>query len=112
MATQSFPVGAAPRIVLNGCSGDLEIEVWDERAVEVDTDGSVNRLSQTDEALVIEDVEDDLRLRVPADAELVIDEVGGDLTASGFRALTVGDVGGDVEVEDIDGLVRLENVGG
>jgi len=112
MATQTFPAGAAPRIVLNGCSGDLEIEAWDERAIEVETDGSVSRIGQNDEALVIENVDDDLRLRVPADAEVLIDEVGGDLTARGFRALTLGDAGGDVEIEGIDGPVRLENVGG
>jgi hypothetical protein len=35
MAKQTFPAGAAPRIVLNGCSGDLDIEVWDERAIEI-----------------------------------------------------------------------------
>src|SRR5215216_203115 len=95
MATQTFPAGTAPRIVLNGCSCDLDIEVWDERAIEVETDGSVNRLSQTDEALVIENVDDDLRLRVPADAEVLIDDVGGGLKARGFGALTLGDVGGD-----------------
>src|SRR5215212_7637049 len=112
MATQTFPAGTAPRIVLNSCSGDLDIEVWDERAIEVETDGSVNRLGQTDEALVIENMDDDLRLRVPADAEVLIDDVGGDLTAGGFRALTIGDVGGDAEIENIDGPVRMENVGG
>src|SRR4051794_38444886 len=112
MAKQSFPVGAAPRIVLNGCSGDLDIEVWDERAIEIETNGAVNRLGQTDEALVIEDADEDLRLRVPHDAEVLADQVGGDLTARGFRTLTLGDVGGDVEIEDIDGPVRIENVGG
>src|SRR5215217_6873376 len=112
MATQSFPAGAAPRIVLNGCSGDLEIEVWDERAIEIETDGSVDRLNQSDEALVIENVDDNLRLRVPADAEVLADDVGGDLKAGGFRALTLGDVGGDAHIEDIDGAVRIENVGG
>src|SRR5215217_2558230 len=111
MATQTFPAGTAPRIVLNSCSGDLDIEVWDERAIEVETDGSVNRLGQTDEALVIENMDDDLRLRVPADAELLVDQVSGDLTARGFRALTLGNVDGDVEIEDIDGPVRLENIG-
>src|SRR5689334_11771471 len=109
MATQTFPAGTAPRIVLNNCSGDLDIEVWDERAIEAEPDGSVNRLGQGGEALVIEDVDDDLRLRVPADAEVLVDQVSGDLTAGGFRALTLGNVGGDVEIEDIDGPVRLEN---
>src|SRR3954470_19372521 len=112
MAKQTFPAGDAPRIMLNGCAGDLEIEVWDERAIEIETDGSVSRLSQSDEALVIEDIDDDLRLRVPADAEVLIDEVGGDLRARGFRALTLGDVGGDVGIEDIAGPVQLENIGG
>src|SRR5689334_19315705 len=112
MAKQTFPAGSAPRIVLNGCSGDLDIEVWDERSIEVETDGAVRRLGQNDEALVIEDVDEDLLLRVPHDAEVLADEVGGDLTARGFRALTLGDVGGDAEIEDIDGPVRIENVGG
>src|SRR5262249_9477586 len=112
MATQTFPAGNAPRIVLSGCSSDLEIEVWDERNIEVEPDGAVRRLSEGDEALMIEDADEDLRLRVPADAELLIEEVGGDLSARGFRALNASDVGGDVEVEDIAGPVRLENVGG
>src|SRR5690349_18443584 len=112
MATQSFPVGDAPRIVLNGCSGDLDIEVWDERSIEVETDGSVGRIGQSHEALVIEQVDDDLRLRVPADAEVLADDVGGDLKARGFRALTLGDIGGDADIEGIDGAVRIENVGG
>ena len=77
MATQTFPAGTAPRIVLNNCSGDLDIEVWDERAIEAETDGTVNRIGQSDEALVIEDVDGDLRLRVPADAEVLIDQVSG-----------------------------------
>lgn len=111
MATQSFPVGQAPRIVLSGCSGDLEIEVWDERAVEVETDEAVRRLGQAAEALVIEGAEDDLRLRVPADAEVLIEDLGGDLVARGFRALSASNLGGDVELEDIAGPVRLENVG-
>jgi hypothetical protein len=111
MATQSFPAGEAPRIVLSNCSGDLEIEVWDERAIEVETDGAVNRLGQGEEALVIENADDDLRLRVPADAEVLAEDVAGDLTARGFRALNATNVGGDIEVEDIGGPVRLENVG-
>src|SRR3954466_9446321 len=103
MAKQTFPAGAAPRIVLNGCSGDLDIEVWDERAIEIETNGAVNRLGQTDEALVIEDADEDLRLRVPHDAEVLADQVGGDLTAGGFPALTPGDVGGDAEIGAYDG---------
>jgi hypothetical protein len=112
MATQTFPVGEAPRIVLSGCAGDLEIEVWDERAVEVETDGAVRRLGQAAEALVIESAEDDLRLRVPADAEVLIEDLDGDLTASGFRALTGSNLSGDVELKDIGGPMRLENVSG
>src|SRR5690349_4888195 len=125
MAKQTFPAGSAPRIVLNGCSGDLDIEVWDERSIEVETDGAVRRLGQNDEALVIEDVDEDLLLRVPHDAEVLADEVGGDLTARGFRALTGGDVevrsvatltitdqpGGDVDLHSV-GVVEIEQVGG
>jgi hypothetical protein len=50
MPTQSFPVGHAPRILVADCRGDLQIELWDERAVEIDSDEWVGNVRQTDEA--------------------------------------------------------------
>src|SRR4051812_5389689 len=112
MTTQSFPAGDAPRIVLSVCAGDLEIEVWDESTIEVATDGSIGRLVQDEEALIIQNVHDDLHLRVPASTEVVGETIHGDVTARGFQALALREVGGDVEIEDIAGEVQLANIGG
>src|SRR4051812_43594303 len=103
MTTQSFPAGDAPRIVLSVCTGDLEIEVWDENTIKVECDGAIGGLRQDAEALVIQNVHDDLHLRVPAGTEVVGESIHGDVTARGFQALALRDVGGDVDIEDIAG---------
>src|SRR6266540_3553097 len=112
MTTQSFPVGDAPRIVVSECRRDLAIEAWDERAIEVESDGRIDRLEPSDEALTIESAHDDLRLRVPADAEIVVDRVHGDVAVRGVRTLTLSDARGDVEVEAIEHEVRIDTVKG
>jgi hypothetical protein len=112
MTTQSFPVGDAPRVVVSECRRDLEVEVWDERAIEVECNGSIDRISPSDEAFTIENAHDNLRLRVPADAEIVVDRAHGDVVVRGVRTLTLNDARGDVLVEDIENGVRIDTVGG
>src|SRR6266508_3224489 len=112
MATQTFPAGAAPRVVVSDCRGDLEIAIWDERTIVVECDGPIDQLVQGDEALTIQGALDDLRLRVPADAEIVAERVRGDVEARGMPSLALSEVAGDVELADIAGAARIETVGG
>jgi hypothetical protein len=111
MTTQSFPVGGAPRIVVSECRGDLEISVGDDRVVELECDGRIDRVNSNDEALTIDGVYDDLELRVPADAEIIIDRVHGDARIHGARTLTISEARGDVEVADVQNGVRIDKVG-
>jgi len=103
MTTQSFPLGDAPRIVISNCRGGLEITVWDERTIEVESDGRIDNAGQSAEAFVIQGASDDLEVRLPYDAEVIVDNVRGDVEARGFRALTLTNVGGDLEIADIEG---------
>src|ERR687885_715991 len=96
MPTQRFPAGAAPRIVISRCHGDLVIDAWDERSIAVETDEPLDVASQDDEALVVEGAEDDLRLRVPTDTAVVVEDVHGDTMVRGIQSLTLAGAHGDV----------------
>ena len=110
MTTQSFPVGDAPRVVVSECRRDLEIEVWDERAIQVECDGRIDRINPSDEAFTIENAHEDLRLRVPADTEIVVERAHADVVVRGVRTLTLNDARGDVLIEDIENGVRIDTV--
>ncbi|HEX9439324.1 MAG TPA: hypothetical protein VF909_06580, partial [Roseiflexaceae bacterium] len=101
MTTQTFPVGQAPRVVLADCRGDLAIEAWDERSVEVHSDHELPVIRQEGDALIIEYATHSLRLRVPADAEISAERVRGDATIQGVRAATLGAVDGDCVLQAI-----------
>jgi DUF4097 and DUF4098 domain-containing protein YvlB len=112
MPRQTFPAGAAPRVVLSELHGDLTIDVWDESGIEVDLNGRAEQVGQVEEALVIHGAQDDVTLRVPSDAEIVVEQAHGDVTARGFRSLTLSEVHGDVECEDIEEAVRIAHASG
>src|SRR5262245_60957426 len=112
MSTQTFPAGEAPRIMLTDCSGDLEIEAWDERSIEVECDGRIDEIGQGEEGLVIQGAQGDLRLRAPADTEVVGEDLSADVRVAGIRAVSLEQVGGDCGIENIAGAVRLSNIGG
>src|SRR5438046_2380663 len=112
MATQSFPIGDAPRVVISNCRRDLRIVVWDQRAIEIESEEAISNVGQSDEAFVIAGAAGELVVRVPADAEVIADDIKGDLKAEGFRSLSAKSVGGDVEIEQLSGVVHAERVGG
>ncbi|MBK9715466.1 MAG: hypothetical protein IPO81_29915 [Kouleothrix sp.] len=112
MTTQSFPAGEAPRVVLSEIRGDLTIEAWAKRAIEVECDGRIDRIDQGEEAVVIQRAYDDIVLRVPADAEVVAEQVAGDMSCRGVRALSLSACGGDVDIDEIAESIRLDQVGG
>jgi hypothetical protein len=112
MSTQTFPVGQAPRLILTECRGDLAIEVWDERTIEVQSDDGIRSTRQEGDALVIERAEGDLRLRVPTDTTVSAERVRGDATIQGLYAVALEAVDGDCAIADITGDARLRSIGG
>lgn len=113
MPTKVFPVEHTPRIVITNCSGDLDVQRWDERAIEVtaDTDEQVGRMEQNDDALIIERATDDVRVRAPADAQVLVERLHGDLEARGIQSISVTDAHGDVSIAEV-AEARLHAVGG
>src|SRR5258707_15845208 len=96
LQTQTFPAGPSPRVTISGCQGALNIEFWDQRDFAVDS-AAGSAIGQEDEALVIHDAHDAMRLRVPAATEIAIENHQGDLR--------IATVDGSVRLRDIDGSV-------
>lgn len=112
MTTQSFPAGDAPRVVLSEIRGDLTIEAWAERTIEVKCDGRIDQIDQGEEAVVVQRAYDDVVLRVPDDAEVVAEQVAGDVSCGGVRALSLSACGGDVDVDEIAEAIQLDQIRG
>jgi hypothetical protein len=111
MAIQTYPIGQVPRVRLGQCHGDLLIETWDERTIEVEI-RDISAIRQDGDTLVIDYADRDLRLRVPGETFVSADQVHGDAQVGGVRSLEIRDVGGDCELASIDGEARVDRVGG
>ncbi len=109
MAQQVFAAGEAPRIVITLVQGDLDVHVWDERSISVETDGTVAGLNQEGTTLTIGDCDDDLLLQVPPDTTIHVTRVEGDAEIEGVRRVELGSVDGDVALQDISGESSVED---
>ncbi|NTU79354.1 MAG: hypothetical protein HGA45_08115 [Chloroflexales bacterium] len=112
MTEQRFPAGGEPRVRISRVRGDLTVEVWDEDAILVESDGRVRELFQENDDLVLDGCDDDLELRVPARTALVIAKCDDDVHIEGVRRVEIERVSGDLELEAIAEEVIVGSVGG
>jgi DUF4097 and DUF4098 domain-containing protein YvlB len=110
MAQQTFSVGREPRVVITQVQGDLTVRSWSERSIQVAIDGSVAGLQQEGNALMINDCDSDIELRVPEDTSISALNTTGDVDIEGVRLVKLENVAGDVTLRDISGDAELENV--
>ncbi len=68
------------RVIIAQVRGDLNVSVWDQPAIAIDADGRVTQLYQEGDALMIREGSGDLELHVPADAEINVTNVKGDVS--------------------------------
>ena len=130
MAQATFEIGAAARIVIDGCHGDLTIKGGERTAVEVSSDRSLGgRVSQSGDELTIRGYNGDLEVQVGREASIVgrrisgdvsiadvasveLQGLAGDLSLAGVSTCRVDEVGGDLDVQVHDGAVEIGRVGG
>lgn len=128
MSKQTFYTAKAPRIVVEQCSGDLEIRSWaDTTAVQAKGDGLNSSESEAgltltcsgdlklvvprDSSLAIQTVSGDLLVKNVA-GDVVIEEAQGDVTLAGLGYVKVGHIAQDLSAQNIDGGLSLGTVGG
>src|SRR5215472_6780745 len=107
MTRQTFTVGVAPRVAITHVYGDLNVSVWDQQSISVDTDRQAVELRQEGDLLVINNCYGDVELEIPADTSISVTNLSGDATIAGIRRVEMRNVSGDVEVEDISEAVEL-----
>src|SRR5271157_5110549 len=92
MTTQTLSLGSKPKIEISNVGGDLTVEGWERTALEARSDDSPRIEQEGDKATL--SCGSDLNVSVPRGASLTISYVGGDL-----------------EVENLDGTVEVSFVG-
>src|SRR5947209_18476996 len=80
MTQQTFTVGAAPKVAITRVSGDLDVSVWGQQAISVDTDKNAVALWQEGDLLTISTCYGDLELEVPAHTSVSVTNLSGDAT--------------------------------
>lgn len=108
---QTFPVGLEPRVSLTQVSGDLEVRGWDKREISLDYDEHSSNFHQEGNALMLANCADDIEIWAPYDAEILVDGLGGEVSAQDIRRVELKNVRGDVELKNIGADANLENIG-
>lgn len=94
--------GKTPRIKIDSIDGDLSVVGWDGEDILIKTDEDELTLDHSDGDVIFSST-DDVSLRIPRDASLVIDRIGGDMALRGVM--------GNVEIREIDNDLSMRDVG-
>ena len=112
MATMTFDIGSAARIVVERCHGDVHVEGGDRTQVEVRGDRTLaGRVTEADGALVISGYHGDLEIKAGAEAQIAGDRISGDVTIENLAAIELRSVGGDLSARGVE-AITVHNVGG
>src|ERR1044071_3708599 len=94
--------GKTPTIKIDSIDGDLSVVGWDGEDILIKTDEDELSLKQNCDQILFS-CTDDVSLRIPKDASLFIQRVGGDAALRGVM--------GTVEIKEIDNDLSIRDVG-
>lgn len=94
--------GKNPKINIEAIDGDLSVVGWDGEDVLIKTDEDELTLQQNGDAVSFS-CTDDVSLRIPRDASLSIERIGGDMAVRGVM--------GSIKITEIDNDLSMRDVG-
>src|SRR5918996_320670 len=94
--------GKTPKINIAAIDGDLSVVGWDGEDILIKTDEDELTLQHNGEEVSFS-CTDDVSLRIPRDASLFIERIGGDMALRGVM--------GNVEIKEIDNDLSMREVG-
>lgn len=114
MATYTYETNDQPVVHISDIGGDVSVSGWDNQQIRVDGDDENVRSSikQQENTFKIGDVDDDMVLYVPRDAQIRLGDVGGSITVTDVATAQLNDVGCDVTLRNIVGAVHAGDIGG
>lgn len=95
-------VGKSPRIKIDTIDGDLSVVGWEGEDILIKADEDELTLKQNGSEVVLSST-DDVSLRIPKDASLFIQRIGGDAALRGVM--------GNVEIKRVDNDLSIREVG-
>ena len=100
--SKSIHVGKSPRIRIKSVDGDLSIIGWDGEDMLIKADVDEVRFEHKDGEVSLSS-NDDLSLRIPKGASILLDSVSGDTS--------IRSVMGDMELKDVSGDLSIREAG-
>ena len=94
--------GKSPKIKIDSIDGDLSVVGWDGEDILIKTDEDELTLDRNNDEVVFSST-DDVSLRIPRDASLFIQRIGGDAALRGVM--------GNVEIKELDNDLSIRDVG-
>jgi hypothetical protein len=101
--------GKAPSVKIEAIDGDLSVVGWDGEDILIKTDEDELTLQQNGETVSFS-CTDDVSLRIPRDASLSIERVGGDMALRGvLGSIRINEIDNDLSMRDV-GNVSIETI--
>lgn len=100
--SRTISVGKTPKIHISAVGGDLSIVGWDGEDILIKGDEEELTINRNDSEVTISST-DDVSLRIPRDATLSIDSIGGDMALRGVM--------GDVAIKEVNSDLSIREVG-
>ena len=109
--SKTISAGRTPKIQIDSMDGDLSLVGWEGDDILIKADDEELRFKQDGE-LVRLSCNDDLSLRLPKGASVVINKISGDASIRGVIGdIELGEVEGDLSIRDVN-TIAIENVHG
>ena len=107
--SRSISAGKTPSIKIEAIDSDLSVVGWDGEDILIKTDEDELTLQHNGEAVSFS-CTDDVSLRVPRDASLSIERVGGDMALRGvLGSIKINEIDNDLSMRDV-GNVSIETI--
>ena len=99
--SKTISAGRMPKITIESIGGDLSLVGWEGEDILLKADDDVMQVSQDGDQVNLS-CSDDLTLRVPKNASIFINTIGGDASIRGVMS--------DIELKEIDGDLSIRDV--
>ena len=100
--SRTISAGKSPKIKIDAIDGDLSVVGWDGEDILIKADEDELTLKQNGDEVLLS-CTDDVSLRIPKDASLFIQRIGGDAALRGVM--------GNVEIKEIDNDLSIRDAG-